>query len=56
MAFLRVMKRIIVSENVEKRLTGKCSRLDSFRKNPPVPQLVYSSDINIVDVINTAYK
>ena len=46
------------AEKLKKRLTGKygSSLIFASQKNPAESQIVYSSDIDIVDVINTAYK
>ena len=45
-------------EKFKKRLTGKygIGLIFASQKNPTEPQIVYSSDIDIVDVINTAYN
>ena len=45
-------------EKLKKRLTGKCgsSLIFASQKIPAEPQIVYSSDIDIADVINTAYN
>ena len=46
------------AEKLKKCLTSKYSSSLIFasRKNPTEPQIIYSSDIDIVDVINTAYN
>ena len=46
------------AEKLKKRLTGKygSSLIFASQKHPAESQIVYSSDIDIVDVINTAYK
>ena len=54
MAFLRVMPRIIALKNLKNVLPA--SMVVASQKNPAEPQIVYSSDIDIVDVINTAYN
>ena len=58
MASLRVMPRIIALKNLQKHITDKygTSLIIVSQKNPTEPQIVYSSDIDIVDMINTAYK
>ena len=46
------------AEKLKKHLTGKygSSLIFASQKNPAEPQIVYSCDIHIVDVINTTYK
>ena len=46
------------AEKLKKNLTGKygSSLIFASQKNPAEPQVVYSCDIDIVDVINTAYN
>ena len=52
------MPRIIALKNLQKHITDKygTSLIIVSQKNPTEPQIVYSSDIDIVDMINTAYK
>ena len=52
------MPRIITLKNLQKHITDKygTSLIIVSQKNPTEPQIVYSSDIDIVDMINTAYK
>ena len=49
--------RIIALKNFKKHLTGKygSSLIFASQKDPAEPQIIYSSDTDIVDVINTAY-
>ena len=46
------------AEKLKKLLTGKygSSLIFALQKNPAEPQIAYSCDIDIVDVINTAYN
>ena len=46
------------AEKRKKRLTGKygSSLIFASQKHPAEPQIVYSSEIDIVDVINSAYN
>ena len=52
------MPRIIALKNFKKHLTGKygSSLIFASQKDRAEPQIIYSRDTDIVDVINTAYE